>query len=396
MRLVLVTRSFWPRVGGAETVMARLAGEFQHQGAQVTVLTARWNPRWPETIDHRGVRVVRLAQPGLRFWGTWRYMRKLDAWLSARRAQFDLVYVSMFKHDAYATLGAARRARFPVALRAEGAGLSGDMHWQLEARFGRRIKQRCATAGAFIAPSRAIQEELIAAGYRRSRIHLIPNGVAVSADGETTATHRAQRRAQARRELAQSNHELAFVGEAPLALYTGRLHEAKGLMDLVRAWPGVRERVPGACLWLAGEGPLRTALAAEIIEQGLAGAVVLAGSFDAVDDLLTAADVFVLPSYEEGMSVALLEALAAGLPVVASDIPGNRDLVEHETHGLLVAPGDAAGWVQAIAATVHDAEAAARRAAAARARVAAEFSLSRAVRTHWELFERLIHEAPPD
>ena len=82
-RVVMVTRRFWPLVGGAETAMAGLAASFQARGAATTLLTARWKPEWPLTIEHRGVRVVRIAQPAKRFWGSARYMMRLAGWLDS-------------------------------------------------------------------------------------------------------------------------------------------------------------------------------------------------------------------------------------------------------------------------------------------------------------------------
>ena len=106
MRLVLITRRFWPLVGGAEGVMANLAAEFASRGMEVTLLTAQWHPDWPVRVRYRGASVVRLSNPSLRGWGTFRYMRALERWLRHRAGQYDLVYVSMLKHDAYAALGA--------------------------------------------------------------------------------------------------------------------------------------------------------------------------------------------------------------------------------------------------------------------------------------------------
>ena len=88
-RVVMVSRRFWPLVGGAETAMAGLAASFQARGAATTLLTARWKPEWPLTIEHRGVRVVRIAQPARRFWGSARYMLRLAGWLEAHSFDID-------------------------------------------------------------------------------------------------------------------------------------------------------------------------------------------------------------------------------------------------------------------------------------------------------------------
>ena len=387
LRLVLVTRRFWPLVGGAEGVMANLAAEFASRGIEVTLLTARWHPDWPVRVHYRGASVIRLANPSLRGWGTFRYMRAMQRWLQQRAGQYDLVYVSMLKHDAYAAMGGVGDG-VPVVLRAEGAGSSGDCIWQLDANFGRRIKRQCMKADALIGPSQAIQRELIAAGYPRSRIHFVPNGVAIPPRVNKESRERA------RATLAELNPKLSCPAGSPIAVYTGRLHEAKGLADLVAAWKSVVSRWPNARLWLVGEGPFEQALRERIDSQDLPGRVVLAGVFDNVDELLTAADLFVLPSLEEGMSIAMLEAMAIGLPVVASDIPGNRGLVTHQEHGLLVPTHDVDSLSAAIEQLLEDRRLAARLADAGRDHVRQHFSVAGMVDRHLELFEDLAGAGP--
>lgn len=382
LRLVLATRRFWPLLGGAERAMANLATGLAACGCRVTVLTARWDPSWPAALVYTGVPVVRLTQPARRTWGTVRYMAALAHWLRSHRRQFDLVCVSMLKHDAYAALAAVGRSK-PVVLRAEGGGASGDCRWQDQQRFGSWIRRRCRRAAAVVAPSLPIEEELLAAGYPRQRVHWMPNGVA------TGPAPSPQRKAAARQVLAVALPLLYLPPETPLAVYTGRLHPGKGLECLLTAWQAVAARLPLARLWLVGDGPLRPALERQIAAFGLHGRVVLAGSFDSVDEMLSAADLFVLPSREEGMSLALLEAMGAGLPVVTTDIPGNRALVEPERHGLLVPVGDAQALSAAILRLVDQPELGVRLGAAARQRVADEFTLARMVDAHLRLFRSL-------
>jgi glycosyltransferase involved in cell wall biosynthesis len=99
----------------------------------------------------------------------------------------------------------------------------------------------------------------------------------------------------------------------------------------------------------------------------------------------------VLPSLEEGMSYPLLRAMATGVPVVATDIPGNRLLVEHEHHGLLAPVDDAAALVEAVERLFDNPHLAAAVGAAARTRVAEEFALATTVDGHLRLFDSLVH-----
>jgi glycosyltransferase involved in cell wall biosynthesis len=386
-RVVIITRCFWPLVGGAEVMAARLSTGLRARGAPTTLLTARWQSGWPAEIDHHGVHVVRLANPRTRGWGTWRYMQAVGHWLRQHRSTFDLVYVSMLKHDAYAAVTAARRGRFPVVLRAEGAGLTGDCHWQLEANCGLRIKRRCQKADAFIAPSPAIERELIVSGYARRRIHYIPNGVAAPEPLAEAS------RTQARLDLAEADASLAIGDDSPLAVYTGRLHAMKGLDFLIRAWPRVLSRVPNARLWLVGDGPQREELNSLIGDLGLWGFVYLAGPFDDVEEFLRAAEVFVLPSLEEGMSLALLEAMALGLPVVATAIPANEALIADGVTGRLTPPRDSERLADAIIELIENRPLARELGEAARRQISENYSLDRMVSGHLQLFERLLSGA---
>jgi len=270
-----------------------------------------------------------------------------------------------------------------VVLRAEGAGPTGDCRWQSEGRLGWLIRRRCRRAAAIVAPSPAIEAELLAAGYEAGRVWRVPNGVAVGppADG--------QRKPLARRALADAQPALFLPPGTPLAIAIGRLHPAKGFDDLIEAWQSVSRRCPAARLWIAGDGPHQGALQERITRRELQGRVVLAGSFDTIDELLAAADLFVLPSLEEGMSLALLEAMAAGLPIVATDIPGNRAVVGDDREALLVPPGSPVALAATIVRLLSDVPLAARLSSAARERVVGQFTLDQTVARHLELFDRL-------
>jgi glycosyltransferase involved in cell wall biosynthesis len=361
--------------------MANLATEFRRLGHQPTIVTAQWEPHWPTECVHREISVVRLPQPQIRGWGTIRYMHALARWLRKHQAELDAVLVSRLRHDAYAAVSTLRGSRVPVILRAEGSGVTGDVAWQKTARFGNRIKQACLGADAIIAANSQVVEELHTAGYAKDRTHMVPSGVTLPPPRD------ADQQFTARLAISDANMSLEMIADARLVVYTGRLHEQKGLPDLVRAWEKIAKRWPNARLWLVGEGPQRDDLYDLMVDLGLHHQVFLPGAFDDITEVLAAADLFVLPSYEVGTSLALLEAMAAGVPVIASDIPGHRRLVQHEITGLLVPPHAPAALSAAIERLIEQRELAADLALNARLLVEAEYLLERMAQRHVEVIE---------
>jgi glycosyltransferase involved in cell wall biosynthesis len=381
LKLALVTRRYPPLIGGAEMVLSYLAEALAQAGADVTVLTSRAPgteslPRYEEKAipgsEGKGrLTIFRLATSRLRFIGTFLYMRNLRQWYGVN--PIDLAYVSMLKHDAYVTVGAGQALGFPVILRPEGAGATGDLAWQAWGNFGRRIGKRCRQADAVVAISREIARELGQAGYDSKRIHELPNGVPVP---DVPWQRRPNWRA------------------APCAVFVGRLAAEKGLDTLIRSWPTVRKAYPEARLILHGEGPERRhleELARSLgLDVGPGQAINLPGIAVDVNARLRDADLFVLPSKEEGMSIALLEAMALGIPAVASSIPGNRRLICDFKHGRLVLPADPLALARIITEQWADYDRAFHMSRAARTRVVHEFSIAAVARKHISLFEEMI------
>lgn len=382
-RVIFITRRFWPRWDGASRTIGDLAAALVERGCRATVLTVLEYPPWTTELRWRGVSVIRLPYDQQSRWGEIRYLRNLARWLRANRDHYDLIYVSGLRHDAYAALGAVEQ-KVPVVLRAEAAGRWGDCLWQLDAKCGRRIKRRTMKAAALLGPSPLAHRELIAAGYSRERIHYLAHGVAPQ------PAHDKMTCRMARESLATDHSTLTLAEETPLAVYVGRLHRSRGLVSLVTAWEKVLAHRPNARLWLVGDGPQRTSLQQRIDARNLAGRVSLVGRFDEVDTLLAAADLFVLPSVEEDLSVALLEAMAAGLPVVACNNSGNREVVEDGQQGLLVPPGDTDALATALSCVMDQPELARRLGTAARDRVEQHFPLAKMVEAHVTLFESLL------
>src|SRR5581483_10223518 len=176
--------------------------------------------------------------------------------------------------------------------------------------------------------------------------------------------------------------------EPGLVLYVGRLNAQKRLDVLLRALA----QVPAARLELAGEGEEEAPLRALARSLGLEARVHFLGVRSDVPALQARAQVFCLPSASEGLPNALLEALAAGTPAVATDIQGSRDVARPEREALLVPPGDEAALARALARLLEDRALAARLALAGRER-ARELSLEKTADAYSKIFTEVARPA---
>jgi glycosyltransferase involved in cell wall biosynthesis len=146
----------------------------------------------------------------------------------------------------------------------------------------------------------------------------------------------------------------------------GRLEPRKGTATLIAALAALRDAGRAFAAVVVGDGPLRAELERDIAARGLGAWVQMFGDRSEVRDVLAALDAFVLPSRTEGMSNALLEAMAMGLPAIATAVGGNPEVVTDGTTGLLVPADDPAAMAAALARMLDDASLASRLGAAAR------------------------------
>ena len=178
-----------------------------------------------------------------------------------------------------------------------------------------------------------------------------------------------------------------------LILAAGRLSSDKGFHILIDAIPTVLARAPEARWIICGEGAERAALEQQVRTAGLTGVVVFVGFRTDLDDWMPNADLFVLPSFTEGLPNVLLEAHACGVPVVATAVGGTPELVRDGETGYLVPPGEAPALADRIIRLLVDDGVRRQMGANARARVREQFTFAVQARQYLELFEELLTAA---
>lgn len=175
-------------------------------------------------------------------------------------------------------------------------------------------------------------------------------------------------------ERDELRQKLGIVQSERVTLSVGRLSREKAHCDLLQAAAHLHARWPSMRVVLVGEGPERVRLESQAAKLGLQKAVLFAGQVANVQPFYAIAHVFVLPSLSEGSPNALLEALAAGIPVVCTAVGGVTELVDHEIHGLLTPPSEPEALAEAIERVFADADAAQERSRQGRERIVRDFA----------------------
>jgi len=337
--------------GGAEQVMMRLATAHARRGIETVVCLIREG--WlAEQCRAAGFEVVINPLSARVDLG---HVTRLRALVRARGAAG--VHSHEFTCNFHASL-AATLAGVPCVTTVHGKGYYAE-------RYQRRAAVRAtARMSQLTAVSSDIRDHLIArCGVPPQRVTVVENGIAVDRYGATDGPAHAFRT------------RLGIAPAAPLLGALGSYYPVKGHEYLIEAMPRVLSRFPDATLLLAGQGELADALGSHAARLGLGDRVRVIGYLDDPREYLAALDVFVMPSLSEGMPLALLEAAATRLPLIATRVGGMPELVTHEHSGLLVPPADAGALADAVIRLLAEPALAGRYAALAQDRVRERWSI---------------------
>ena len=358
--VAVVSTYYSPVVGGAEAAAERLAAYLARRGHRVIVLTKRTSHAHAAVEGQGGVKIVRLPPVAERSGrGKWSFLPTLFTALLRHRNDADVICCIDYRGIGVAALAARAVTRRPVIFQAQTEGVisgarirnalgssgengraAGLATWPVRAIYRR--------ADAIACISRTIERETLAAGVPRERVHYLPNPV------DTLLFSPVPRDVRDR-----IRERLSVPKDTVLAAFVGRLSREKGVMELVRAWGEAR---PKALLALIGPAmtnhPWDVSNDARtfVREQGLDDSVRFVGGQppNAVASWLRAADFAVQPSHFEAMGLAAAEAMAAGLPVIATDTGGYRDFISDKTNGLIVPVNDIPALADAISRLASD------------------------------------------
>ncbi len=229
----------------------------------------------------------------------------------------------------------------------------------------------------------SVRRRVLDAGVPEDRVTLVHEGIDVEP----------WRGAREGRDAARDL--LALPGDAIVVSCAASLRPRKGQRILIEAFAGLVDEFPNAILILAGSGTDLEPLRAEVARRELGERILVPGVIKPVRDLYAASDLFVMPSYHEGLSNACLEASASGLPQIVSSVGGLPEIVEHGVTGEVVPPGDASALREALRRYLGDGTRRAKAGEAGRIRTAENFTARRMAEGMEALFERLLASASP-
>ncbi|MEM7286253.1 MAG: glycosyltransferase family 4 protein [Actinomycetota bacterium] len=380
-RVAMIVRLFAPWVGGTELQAQHLATELADHDVDVRVVTGWWfrGTSQRETID--GVPVFRnttlwefFGIRGLRKVGGYIYMVSLAWHLWRTRAGYDVIHAHGMNYHSAVAVWTGERLGKPTITKIANSGEASDILKMREDRQlagSRFLLSTALRSTRFVALTDAVRDELLEAGVDAERIVRLPNGVDAPPDDDS---------------LRRRN------GTGVHAVYVGRLHTQKSLATLIEAMGKLGQQHPDVHLSLIGDGPDREALEQQVGVLGVGDRVHFVGQSDDVSALLREADVFVLPSLVEGLSNALLEAMAHRLAVVVSDIPGNLAVVADGENGLTFPVGDASALADRLARLASDPSERERLSANARRTVDSRFALPAVAEQYRDLYAGLARQ----
>jgi glycosyltransferase involved in cell wall biosynthesis len=352
--------------GGAEKQLALLACGLKARGWDVRVGCLTRGGPWEVELAAAGVPVTIIGKP-------W----KLDPFAYFRLKRFiaelkpDLVHTWLFAANSYGRAAALAAGVQHVLAGERCVDPWKRTHQLMIDRYLARRTERIVTN------SSAAVDFYAGKGLPRDKFVIIPNGIGPF----ETAT------VSSREEILK---EFDLPVQAKLIGAVGRLWPQKRYKDLIWALDLLRCVEKDAHLLIVGDGPQRWRLERYSAQVNEGRPVRFLGQRNDVARLLPHLDCFWLGSAYEGQSNALMEAMSAGLPVVASDIPGNRDLVTDGETGFLVRLGDRAGFAARTNEVLKQPELGRRLGAAAKVRVEREFSVGQMVDKHEELYRSLL------
>ena len=376
----MISPQFKPIVGGYERACERLAVALAAGGNSVTVCAEQRDKSWPRQEEINSVKICRwwcLYKPKVHVITS---LLGLVWFLLCNGRGFNVWHVHQYGMHATFAVATGKILRRPVILKLTNTGPQGLAATLAMARLGALQRWAHRRVSACTAVSAESAAEAVAFGISPRRVVEIPNGIDISCFAPVASEERCRLR-----------QALGLDPSRQVALFVGRLAAEKNPLALLRAWTLLKPRLTQPwTLVMVGDGPLRAEVERNVRVLGLEADVLIVGESAQVIHWLGAADLFVLSSLNEGMANTLLEAMACGLPSVATDVSGMDQLVRQPQTGLVVPIDKPEALASALLCLHADPELRQQMGKRAREVVMRRFAISQIAGEHQCLYESLL------
>jgi len=385
LRVCIVSPLFHPNLGGSARQAYTMADRLNKKGLSLMVITRRLDVGIPK-LDNVEVHSVRSLMPCKHSLSDFTFLNFLISIsfslgavmrLLVWRKRFEIVQFYGASLPLLLCLPLLKILRKKIVAKISGARKGMEVGSLRGFVFAPVLAVVFSFTDRFIVMSDELREGVLSEKFSESKVVKIPNGV----DTGIFAPAQEERYYELRRKLG-------FEG-GKVFLYSGRLAEGKGIEFLIKAMTEV-DAVDNILLVLLGNGVVEDNLRMMAYELTLGNFLRFEGTVSNVADYLNAADIFVFPSLSEGMPNALLEAMACGLPVIASKIGGVVDVVEDGKSGILFEPGDVSGLASAMVRLLNDNELRFKLGAEARKRIVDSFSIDKIADEYINLYKEVL------
>jgi len=377
----MISPQFSPLIGGYERACERLAVALVAKGHRVTVVAERRDKGWPKKeVLYGGVQVHRwwcVYRPG---WHVATSVLGLVKALFSEGRRFQVWHVHQYGMQAAVTVVLAKLLGRPVVLKLTNTSDEGISEVLSRSRFPRLLSALHRRVDAVVALTRETSAEAESFGIPKVRINLLGNGV-------ETKTFRTRDE----KDKWKLKHQLG-LGDAKVVLFVGRLTEAKNVEGLLDAWRLAVSRLSKEWrLVIVGDGPLNKKCQQLAKEYGITNRIYFAGQQENVEEWMGSGDIYVSTSWREGLSNTLLEAMAAGLPVVVTRVSGTAELVVESGAGVSVNIGDMEEIAEALCDLVSDEQHRQECGALGRRLILESYSIGVVARRHEALYYQLLN-----
>ena len=364
----MIISFFYPHLGGAEQQALRLAAQLTKRGVHVAVLTRKFKglPSYEVIKDIPVYRHIRILPWGKSFALT--YMLSVFWFLLKKRHAYDIIHCHLLQ-GFHSVVAIVFKALFQkkVVIKVGATGPLSDFVMLKNVFLGDFLLKKITRADKLVTVCSQSTAEALQEGFTASQVEQIPNGV-------------------------DTNHFKPFSssGNQKNITFIGRLDHMKGVQVLLDAFKTLKEDGVTAHLTIIGDGPDRDKLQNLARDAGVNDSISFCGAVEDIIPYLQKSALFVLPSLSEGLSNVLLEAMACGLPIVATRVGGNIDLIRDGENGILVETENSNQLSEAMKKILQDKALAKKLGSEARKTVEQRFSLISIADRYLSLYQKLI------